>query len=107
MKYKVFLVSDAEEDIFEIYNYVAIHDSAGKAETLFENLQETCLKLYSFPERGHIPPELARINVVDFLEIHLKPYRIIYQIRGQKVYIHCVLDGRRELQELLRQRLLR
>jgi len=41
-----------------------------KAETLFESLQETCLKLDSFPERGHIPPELARINVVDFLEIH-------------------------------------
>jgi len=70
MKYKVFLVSDAEEDIFEIYNYVAINDTQGKAEALFENLQETCLKLDSFPERGHIPPELARINVVDFLEIH-------------------------------------
>ena len=107
MKYKVFLVSDAEEDIFEIYNYAATHDSPGNAEMLFQKLEETCLGLDLFPERGHIPPELERINILDYLEIHFKPYRIIYQIRGKKIFIHCVLDGRRELQELLRQRLLR
>lgn len=107
MKYKVFLIYDAEEDIFDIYNYVANHDSPENAEALFENLQKTCLKLESFPERGHIPPELERINVIEFLEIHFKPYRIIYQIRGNGVYIHCILDGRSELQELLQQRLLR
>ena len=107
MKYNVFLISDAEEDIFGIYNYVIIHDSPGKAEKLFDKLKDTCLSLDEFPERGHIPPELDRVNVFDFLEIHFKPYRIIYQIRGKEVYIHCVLDGRRELQELLQRRLLR
>jgi toxin ParE1/3/4 len=107
MKYKVFLIADAEEDIFEIYNYVAKHDSPAKADKLFENLKMTCLGLESFPERGHTPPELERINLIGFSEIHFKPYRIIYQIRNNEVYIHCVLDGRRELQELLEQRLLR
>ncbi len=107
MKYKVFLIADAEEDTFEIYNYVAKHDSLGKAEKLFENLQRTCLSLESFPERGHSLPELERLNLIGFFEIHYKPYRIIYQIRNNDVYIHCVLDGRRELQELLEKRLLR
>jgi toxin ParE1/3/4 len=107
VKYRVFLISDAEDDIFNIYNYVAIHDSIGKAESLLENIQNTCLSLDSFPDRGHIPPELDRINVIGFLEVHYKPYRIIYQIQNKEVYIHCVLDGRRELQDLLQQRLLR
>ncbi len=107
MKYKVFIVSDAEEDIFEIYNYIATHDSPGNADALFENLQKTCLKLESFPKCGHIPPELERINVFGYLEIHFKPYRIIYQVHDKEVYIHCILDSRRELHELLHQRLLR
>ena len=107
MKYDIFLTHDAEEDIFEIYNYVAFHDSATKAGKLFDKLKDTCLSLDEFPERGHIPPELERINVFDFLEIHYKPYRIIYQIRGKDVYIHCVLDGRRDLQDLLQRRILR
>ena len=107
MKYEVFFIEDAEEDIFEIYNYVAFNDSIGKADILFEKLQETCLSLENYPDRGHLPPELERINVREFSEIHFKPYRIIYQIRDKKVFIHCVLDGRRNLQDILQDRLLR
>ena len=107
MKYTVFIISDAEEDIFEIYNHVAINDSPGKADTLFENLRSTCLSLASFPGRGHTPPELERINLFTYLEIHFKPYRIIYKISENEVYIHCILDGRRDLQDLLQKRLLR
>ena len=59
------------------------------------------------PGRGHVPPELERIGVRGYLEIHFKPYRIFYQIAGRKVFVHCVLDGRRALQEVLERRLLR
>jgi len=107
MKYKVFLTADVEEDIFEIYNYVASHDSNKKAEYLFDELQETYLSLEDYPDRGHLPPELERINVREYSEIHFKPYRIIYQTRDKAVYIHCIHDGRRNLQELLQERLLR
>ncbi len=31
----------------------------------------------------------------------------IYQIVGRKVFIHCVLEGRRAVQEVLERRLLR
>lgn len=107
MIFEVYLTADAEEDIFEIYNYVYIHDSPGNADKLFLNLKESCLSLTHFPERGHCPPELDRINIKEYLEIHIKPYRIIYQVRDKAVYIHCILDGRRNLQDRLQDRLLR
>ncbi len=107
MKYEVFLTLDAEEDIFNIYEYVAMNDSVSKADFLFQKLKETCLSLENYPGRGHLPPELERINVREYLDIHFKPYRIIYQLRGNKVFIHCVLDGRRNLQDLLLERILR
>jgi toxin ParE1/3/4 len=107
VKYEVLLTEDAEEDIFEIYNYVSLNDSISKADSLFEKLQETCLSLENYPDRGHFPSELERIKVREFLEIHFKPYRIIYQIRDKNVFIHCVLDGRRNLQDILQERILR
>ncbi|MBN2424485.1 MAG: type II toxin-antitoxin system RelE/ParE family toxin [Calditrichaceae bacterium] len=107
MKYEVFLTEDAQEDIFGIYNYVALNDSIDKADSLFEKLQETCLSLENYPDRGHLPPELERINVREYSEIHFKPYRIIYQIRNRQVFIHCVLEGRRNLQDILQERILR
>ena len=36
-----------------------------------------------------------------------KPYRIVYQVGKKTVYIHCVFDGRRDMQKLLQERLLR
>ena len=107
MNYKVFIISNAEEDILDIYNYVLINDSEEKAEYLLKRIEETCLSLKKFPNRGHVPPELERVGVYNYKEIHAKPYRIIYEVTESIVYIHCVLDGRRPLQSLLENRLLR
>jgi toxin ParE1/3/4 len=107
MKYDVFLSDDAEADILDIWKYVARHDSVDRATTLIDALQEACLSLGHFPERGHCPPELQRVSVLEYRELHYKPFRIIYRIIDSRVFIHCVLDGRRDLQELLHERLIR
>lgn len=107
MKFSVHLVADAEKDIDELYFYVAIHDAAEKAAKLIDNIERTIMSLETLPQRGHYPPELERIGVFDFREVFFKPYRIIYEVVKSDVFIHCVLDGRRELQDLLQQRMLR
>jgi len=107
MKFEVFLISDAEKDILDIFKYIIFRDSKEKAEYVFHKIEETCKSLCSLPDRGHIPPELKRIGVMNFKEIHYKSYRIVYEIINKKVFVHCVLDGRRNLQEILEYRLLR
>jgi toxin ParE1/3/4 len=107
MKYEVFITQDAEDDIYAIYDYIFKNDGENNANYVFQNIKETCLSLISYPDRGHTPPELERINVFNYKETHFKPYRIIYQIIEIKVYIHCVFDGRRDLQEVLENRLFR
>ncbi len=39
MKYQVFIITDAEEDLFEIYEYVWINSSLEKATKLIEKLK--------------------------------------------------------------------
>lgn len=106
-RYRVRIVEDAEQDLIELYTYVATHDSVDKADHLLDALQELCLGLDAHPTRGHVPPELERIGLTEYREVHYKPYRIIYQIVGRDVYVHCVLDGRRDMQTLLERRLFR
>ena len=40
------------------------------------------------------------------LEVFLKPYRIIYRVREDDVYVLVIADGRRNMRALLEQRLL-
>ncbi len=105
--YKVNILPEAEDDIFAIYNYIVMNDSQSKAIKVLDKLELQCTSLTNEPERGHFVPELYNIGIKEFREIHFKPYRIIFQIEGSKVYIHCVLDGRRELSSILEQRILR
>ncbi len=107
MKFKVNFIIDAEEDLLDIYKNVYLNDSEDSAEKLYDNLYRKCLSLQVFPKRGRILPELKLLQIEDFLEIFYKPYRIIYQINRDEVFIHCILDGRRNIQEILNNRILR
>ena len=106
-KYDVVFDQDAEDDLFDIYAFVALNDSVEKADRLFSALRQSCLTLRKQPLRGNIPMELAEIGVVEFRELHYKPYRIIYSLESTTVSVHCVLDGRRDIQDILQERLLR
>ena len=107
MKYRVHVTASAEADIANIIDYIAGHDSTEAAEHVLDKLEELCLSLELNPSRGNIPAELARISVRNYRQIHFKPYRIVFSIEGSIVYVQCVLDGRRDLQDLLERRLLR
>jgi toxin ParE1/3/4 len=107
MKYKVIIDPQAKLDLNEIFIYIAVNDSIQSANKLLDALEETCSKLERIPERGHIPPELKPTGIKKYLEIHYKPYRIIYEIEKNIIYIHCVIDGRRNIQEILSNRFLR
>lgn len=106
-RYSVVFDRDAEDDLFDIYAFVAMSDSVERADKLFDALRQTCLKLRKLPHRGNIPPELFEIGIRDFRELHYKPYRIIYSFESATVFVHCILDGRRDIQDLLQERLLR
>ena len=107
MSFTVYFTKGTKQDLFEIYTYVKGKGYPLNAGNLLFELKKTCQSLAEMPERGHIPQELERVGVFDYREIHIKVYRIIYQIIGSNVYIHCILDGRRDLQEILERRILR
>jgi len=107
MKYKVNIIKSAEDDLLELYKYIYFNDCEENADKIYAKLVNKITSLQEFPNRGHIPSELKLLGIEDFLEIHYKPFRIIYQIIGKVVFVHCILDGRRDMQKLLQERLIR
>lgn len=97
--YEVRFLASAEQDLRQLAAFVA-QDSKQKAKKLLSQLVETCQRLAQFPLRGQIPPELMGFSE-QYLQIHQGPYRLIYRIEGAQVFIFAVLDGRRDLSDLL------
>ncbi len=107
MTYPVFFTGEAEKDLSEIYEYIKVSGRPMAARSLMKIIRQTCNRLSETPQRGRMVPELYRIGLSDYREITFKPYRIIYEIEAARVIILCILDGRRDVQTVLQQRMLR
>ena len=106
-KYSVVVTESAEKDIIGLYQFIAEHDSPEAADHVLEKIETACYGLDVEPNRGRQVQELVNIGVTTFRQLYFKPYRIIYQVQGKKVFIMAVIDGRRDLEELLTVKLLR
>jgi len=104
--FEVRYLNSAQQDLLDLLGFLVAKESPQRARDVLGKIRSLCDGLESFPYRGHIPPELAEMGSNKFLELHFKPYRIIYQVRNHTVYIHIICDGRRDMQSLLKRRLL-
>jgi len=104
--FTVLLTQDAERDLRSLYKYIAEHDSPQKAENLLDKIEKKFIRLSDLPERGACPKELSSLGIRDYREIFFKHYRVIYRIENQTVYVYLIVDGRRDMQRVLQERLL-
>ena len=106
MPFLVQLTKDAARDLEEICDYIDRHDAPDRADHVLEQIEKAFHSLYEHPHRGNSPKELLDIGLREYREIFFKPYRIIYRVMGDNVYVLVIADGRRDMQALLQRRLL-
>ena len=107
MHFSVLLTNDAARDLEDIYDYIELHDSRSKADHVLERIEKAFNSLSENPERGTYPRELIALGLREFRQVFFKPYRIIYRVMENKVYVLLIADGRRDMQKLLQRRLLK
>ncbi len=105
-KYKVLWSKNAIYDLEDIIKYLKI-DSIKITKDIFYEIKDECQKLYFFPERKRIVPELQQLGITKYRELIYKRYRIIFKIQEDKVFVLLVVDSSRNLEDILYQRLLK
>ncbi len=106
MSFQAFLTDDAARDLEDLYDYIELHDVPGNADHVLEQVERAFTSLSANPQRGAYPKELLPIGLREHREIFSKPYRIIYRVMADNVYVLVIADGRRDMQVLLQRRLL-
>ena len=104
--YQVIWAESATKDLEEIVTYIA-GDSRASAIKVLARLKSKAESLEASPFRGRLVPEILEFGLRNWREIVVRPYRIIYRIDEGRVLVNAVIDGRRDLQDLLARRLLR
>ena len=96
----------AETDLESIIEFIA-DDSIDTALAVFTRIRECAATLGNVPNKGRVVPELLQHGVVQYRELIVTPWRIMYRIDGTKVFVISVVDSRRNLEDLLLERLSR
>ena len=96
----------AADDFEDIIEYIAA-DRQDAAARIAQKIGRAVQGLVANPLRGPTVPELAVLGVGGYRQIMVAPYRIIYRVGEQAVFVVAVIDSRRDLKRALMTRLLR
>jgi toxin ParE1/3/4 len=91
----------------DIHRYIMADNSKSVADDVIRNIKGLMNSLKDLPNRGNRVRELEQIGFQQYRELHYNPYRIIYSVEDDTVFIHIVLDSRRDIQSILLSSLIR
>lgn len=103
---KIFWTDNARFDLLEIIEFIK-NDSLPQAKRIFSKIKDESLRLTKFPYIGRNVPELERYNLTNYRELIVEVWRIIYTQKENTIFILCIIDSRRNLDELLFEKLFK
>lgn len=103
-KYQVLWSNVAENDLKSIIEYIA-DDNPSNAIKILKKIKKKAASLYNLPERGRIVPELRDQGILLYRELVIPPWRILYRVSENNVYVLSVFDSRRNIEDILLKRL--
>ncbi len=104
--YTVEFAAVARGDLQATVQYIAA-DSPDAALPVLDQIEARCSTLSRMPERGRVVPELAAFGIQTYRELVLSPWRVVYRISGKTVSVLAIVDGRRNIEDVLLDRLVR
>jgi len=103
--FRIKWTAPAREDINEIIDYIS-RTNLNYAIKVLDMIENDVKKLDMHPERYRIVPELEKYGLLIYRELIVEYWHIIYKIENDFVYIMLVIDGRRNLGDLLLKKML-
>lgn len=106
-RHRVVMSSSASDDVANLLG-LALSTSTLEVAQALDRLVDAALRsLETLGQRGRTVPELRRRGITTYRELIRRPYRIIYRMASDEVWVLAVVDGRRDLEELLYERVRR
>ena len=104
---KIVILASAEGDLNDLKSYITREFSAAVWRKTYQKLKDTIRHLAHFPYLGAVPPELDSLAMRQYRQVICGMNRILYEVRQETVYIHAIIETRRDLPSFLLRRLVR
>ena len=96
----------ARKDLKQIIDHIA-QDSPDDALHILHKIRQRAAELHAMPDQGRIVPELKEQGIQTYREIIVAPWRIVYRVSDTTVFVLSVIDSRRNVEDILLDRLIK
>jgi plasmid stabilization system protein ParE len=96
----------ARDDLLEIRAYLKRSQSPAFVRKVTEDIRDEVGSLRDWPSKGTHVQELEELQLDQYRELLAGPHRIIFERASEAFYVHIVCHTSRDLEALLRRRLL-
>ena len=103
---KIIWSEDAGNELLEIISY--IKKSSGKiiAENIYNKIMEKVNDASENADGRRIAPLLKEFGIIDVHQINVNPWLLYYKVENKTMKIISILDMRRNLEEILYQKIM-
>jgi toxin ParE1/3/4 len=106
MKYKIIWSKDAGDEFSEIISWYKYNAGKNVAQRIYIKIDSRIKKLKDMPGIGKQVQILKDIGVNDYRQIAQDNWIIYYKVEEQSINIISVIDGRRNLEEILYKKII-
>ena len=98
---KILWTKDAEESFNEILEYLMEKSGESITQKIYDKIITKIDLLASISFKSKLSQDLKDIGINDVHELTESPWRIFYKTRKDEIIILLILDGRRNIEEIL------
>ena len=110
MSYTVFMLDEAEHDLWNMHAHVQSQFSESLANKTYQQIRDGILMLEDHPELGTVIPQLAALGMSAFRQmLVMQKNRLVYELdqKNELVYVHLICSERQDYDTVVQRRILR
>ncbi|MFC0350661.1 type II toxin-antitoxin system RelE/ParE family toxin [Undibacterium danionis] len=110
MSYTVYMLDDAEDDLWNIHSYIKNQFSKTLADQIYVNIRDSILLLETNPLLGTSIPQLAALGMTQWRQmVVMEKNRIVYEVEKnrQHIYVYLICTERQDYDAFLQQRIFK
>jgi toxin ParE1/3/4 len=106
MKHEIIWSKDAGDELIEIISYIKYNTGKITAEKIYLKIMNEVKRVSENPKVRIISPLLREFGINYIHQLNINPWIIYYKVESSKMEIISIIDGRRNLEEILYKKMM-
>jgi len=106
MKHEIIWSKDAGDELAEIISYIKYNTGKITAEKIYAKIMNKVKQAAENPEGRRIAPLLREFGIHYIHQLNISPWILFYKAGNKKMEIISIIDGRRNLEEILYKKIM-